>query len=163
MIVLCGASPSSLRHRMQTLCRLYRAGPLLSRAEGLKATLTTLAELQTRGPFAPVFHRAEGGPPVDLLGTPSRARGKGDQLPLAAATESGRKSEWWDAVVRMTGADGVAPGGLTGEALPACRPLEDVLLLRRAADFTSDGLVDRCQTGARDLGVTAARAFGRRE
>ena len=81
MVVLCGASPSSLRHRMQTLCRLYQADPLLARAEGLKATLTTLAELQQRGPFEPIFTRAEGGGPVDLLGR-SRDRARSDQLHL---------------------------------------------------------------------------------
>ena len=81
MVVLCGASPSSLRHRVQTLCRLYQADPLLARAEGLKATLTTLAELQQRGPFDPIFTRAEGGGPVDLLGR-SRDRARSDQLHL---------------------------------------------------------------------------------
>ena len=80
MAVLCGASPSSLRHRMQTLCRLYQADPLLARAEGLKATLTTLAELQQRGPFDPIFTRAEGGGPVDLLGR-SRDRARSAQRP----------------------------------------------------------------------------------
>ncbi|HEV2809322.1 MAG TPA: hypothetical protein VGV93_02855 [Acidimicrobiales bacterium] len=68
---------------MQTLCRLYQADPLLARAEGLKATLTALAELQGRGPFEPIFTPAEGGGPVDLLGR-SRARARSDQLHLQA-------------------------------------------------------------------------------
>lgn len=83
MVVLCGASQASLRYRMQTLCRLYQADPLLARAEGLKATVTTLVELQQRGPFAPIFVRPEGGPAVDLIGR-DRARARSDQLDLQA-------------------------------------------------------------------------------
>lgn len=69
LIVLAGRSPAALDRRAADLRALVAADPVLHRAAGdIRAGVTTLDELQTQGPFAPIVTPLTGTPtPTDVL------------------------------------------------------------------------------------------------
>ncbi len=75
LIVLTGLSDTRLASRAQALRELAGEDHLVRRSEGrLQMLVTTLAELQTRGPWAPIFTPLTGEPDrVTVLGAKPRA------------------------------------------------------------------------------------------
>jgi hypothetical protein len=77
IVVLSGRPAPFLARRMEGLLELVWRNPNLrdiqSESTDFDISLTTLEELRTRGPFAPVFRRpADPGTLVDVLGRPGR-------------------------------------------------------------------------------------------
>ncbi|MFF7234248.1 replication-relaxation family protein [Streptomyces sioyaensis] len=72
LLVLDGASPSQLAKRTDDLRALAAADARLQPAADLQAGVTTLEQLRTRGPFAPIVTPVLGDPePTDVLLRPS--------------------------------------------------------------------------------------------
>lgn len=73
LLVLTGAAPARLQRRITDLRSLVAANPALT-GTALRAGATTLTQLQTEGPFAPIFTPLFGGrEPTDARLTPARA------------------------------------------------------------------------------------------
>jgi hypothetical protein len=78
LVVLAGRDQATLVRRRNTLLHLCSADRLMSRSE-VVITITTLAELSERGPFAPIFWSPNLEGPVDLVGEGTQP---GQQQPL---------------------------------------------------------------------------------
>jgi protein involved in plasmid replication-relaxation len=59
LVVLADQTPSAARRRVQKTIALYRSDPSQGRYGTVPTAFTTLPELTTRGPFAPIFIPAE--------------------------------------------------------------------------------------------------------
>jgi Replication-relaxation len=78
LVVLTGRDQATLVRRRNTLLHLCSADRVMSRSE-VVITITTLAELCDRGPFAPIFWSPNLEGPVDLVGDGPKP---GQQQPL---------------------------------------------------------------------------------
>ena len=59
LVVLADQTPAHARRRIQRVIALYRTDPTQSRYGTVPISFVTLAQLTSRGPFAPIFISAE--------------------------------------------------------------------------------------------------------
>lgn len=90
LVVLAGAPHARLLARRQTLLALCHLDPVIRDAAAPTIAISLLADLQTHGPFAGIFHRpGEGDQPVDLLARPTPTPLRDDAPALAATGTDG--------------------------------------------------------------------------
>ncbi len=68
LIVLADQSPARIAQRIARVLALYESDPAKSRRRTIPFSFVSLAELTTRGPFAPIFTNPTIPEPVDWLG-----------------------------------------------------------------------------------------------
>jgi Replication-relaxation len=72
LVVLADQMAAAARRRIQKTIALYRSDPVRARYGTVPVSFTTLADLQRRGPFAPIFIAADHpGQPTGWLGEPT--------------------------------------------------------------------------------------------
>jgi hypothetical protein len=76
LCVLAGATEAVLERRRDTAIALCQTDPDLARTPELAISISLLAELEDRGPFAPIFLDTQGpDEPANWLGEPAATSG----------------------------------------------------------------------------------------